>query len=200
MEDAAVGKELRAICVYCGSSAQVSAIYKQAATRLGALIAARDLCLVYGGGRVGLMGLVSDAVLDAGGEAVGIIPGHIADKEIAHTSLTRLHIVETMHERKQMMVDLADAFVILPGGLGTMDEFFEIFTWWQLGLHDKPIILVNVNGYWSKLLDLLDHVIEEKFARPSDRQYLYVVDSVEDVPAALENAPRQTMNVKTKWL
>ncbi len=199
-KEVADAKRISSVCVYCGSSAQVDESFKAAATKLGNIIAGQGLKLVYGGGRVGLMGLVSDAVIKAGGSVTGIIPGHIADKEVAHTELTELHVVKTMHERKQMMVDQADAFLILPGGLGTMDEFFEIFTWWQLGLHGKPIIIVNVDGYWTKLLDLIDHIISENFARPADREYLCVVDRVEDVLDALEKAPRKAMDVKTKWM
>lgn len=192
--------EMKGVCVYCGSSAQVDEVYRQAARELGATLAQAGLQVVFGGGRVGLMGLVSDAALEHGGKVIGIIPSHIADKEIAHSGLTELHVVETMHERKQMMVDRADAFVILPGGLGTLDEFFEIFTWWQLGLHDKPVIIVNVAGYWTKLLDLIDHLIASKFARPSDREFLCVIDSVDEVLDALERAPKETIHVQTKWM
>lgn len=175
-------------------------VYRTAAGELGALLADNKIRLVFGGGRVGLMGLVSDSALAHGGEVTGIIPAHIAGKEIAHSGLTELHVVETMHERKQMMVDRSDAFIILPGGLGTMDEFFEVFTWWQLGLHDKPIIIVNVAGYWTKLLQLIDHLIDKNFARPGDRQYLCVIDTVAEVPDALEKAPSETISVKTKWM
>jgi uncharacterized protein (TIGR00730 family) len=191
---------VKAVCVYCGSSANVSEIYRLAATRLGVLLAENGLKLVYGGGKSGLMGLVAEGVLKGGGEAYGVIPHHIANREISHTGLTELHLVDTMHERKQMMVDLADAFVILPGGLGTLDEFFEIMTWRQLALHDKPIVVVNIEGYWSPLLTLIDRLIDQGFARESDRQMLQVVDSVEDVPAALETAPRERIDPQTKWI
>ncbi len=195
-----VSKVIKSVCVYCGSSARVDDLYKDAARNAGRLLAENGMGVIYGGGRVGLMGLTADAALAAGGEVTGIIPAHIADKEIAHEELTALHVVDTMHKRKQMMVDLSDAFVILPGGLGTMDEFFEIFTWWQLGLHDKPVIVVNVGGYWTGLLDLIDHIIDQGFARPADKTHLCVIDDVDGLIAALENAPKETMNPQTKWM
>lgn len=189
--------------MYCGSSSRVKDVYKQAAVTLGRLLAEHHYRLVYGGGRVGLMGLVADAALAAGGEVIGVIPGHIVEKEVAHEALLSqesLFIVDTMHERKQMMVDRSDAFLILPGGLGTMDEFFEIFTWWQLGLHEKPIIIVNVDGYWTPLLQMIDNIVASGFAREDDRAYLHVIDSVEEVPALLEKMPGSRSNVKTKWM
>ena len=192
--------KVRTVCVYCGSSANVSEVYRHAATRLGGLLAENQLKLVYGGGKSGLMGLVAEGVMSNGGEAYGVIPHHIANREISHTGLTELHLVDTMHERKQMMVDLADAFVILPGGLGTLDEFFEIMTWRQLALHDKPIVIVNVEGYWSPLLTLIDRLIDQGFARENDRQMLQVVDTVEEVPAALATAPRERLDPQSKWI
>ena len=192
--------DIKTACVYCGSSNNVDEIYKDASRELGAVLAKSGVSLVYGGGDVGLMGIVANAVLESGGDAVGIIPGHIAEKEVAHHKLTELHVVDTMHERKQMMVDRADAFIIMPGGLGTMDEFFEIFTWWQLGLHDKPIIIVNVNGYWDALLDLIDNLIENGFAKEADREYLCVINDVKDVPEAFERAPREKIEPQTKWM
>lgn len=191
---------IKTVCVYCGSSSKSSAVFKQASKELGEIIAQENLTLVFGGGHVGLMGIVSDSVLDGGGEVVGIIPEHIAEKEIAHNNLSELHVVDTMHERKQMMVDRSDAFIIMPGGLGTMDEFFEIFTWWQLGLHDKPIIIINVEGYWTPLLEMLDNIIEHKFAREDDRKYLCVIDNVKDITHALTNAKQEKIDPKTKWI
>ena len=190
---------VKSVCVYCGSSGQVDEIFKQSATALGKIFAEAGIRVVFGGGRVGLMGLVSDAAMMHGGTVIGIIPEHIAEKEIAHSGLTELHVVESMHERKQMMVDRADAFVILPGGLGTMDEFFEILTWWQLGLHDKPIVIANIDGYWTPLLALIDNIIDHKFARQSDREYLSVVDRVEDILDALQRTPRGKIDVEPKW-
>lgn len=192
--------KIKSACVYCGSSVRVDDVFKDAAAALGKTLAENGLRLVFGGGHVGLMGIVSDAVLNEGGEVIGIIPNHIAEKEVAHGGLTELHVVETMHERKQMMVDRSDAFIIMPGGLGTMDEFFEIFTWWQLGLHDKPIIIVNVAGYWTPLITLIDNIIEHKFARPEDRQYLRFIDSVDEIMTALALSPKESIQAKTKWI
>lgn len=191
---------IKNVCVYCGSSARADEIFKQASAELGRILAENGVRIVFGGGRVGLMGIVSDAALNNGGEVVGIIPNHIAEKEVAHNGLTELYVVETMHERKQMMVDRADAFVIMPGGLGTMDEFFEIFTWWQLGLHDKPIIIINVAGFWTPLLALIDNIIEHKFARPEDRQHLKFIDSVDGVMDALIRSPKESIDAQTKWI
>ncbi len=192
--------EIKSVCVYCGASARVSDVYKHAAIRMGEILGENGLRLVYGGGRSGLMGLVADGVLKVGGTAFGVIPEHIASREISHTGLTELRVVHSMHERKQLMVDHADAFVVLPGGLGTLDEFFEIMTWRQLGLHDMPIIVVNVDGYWTSLIQLIDKLVAEGFARESDRQYLRIVDSVEDVVTALKTAPREHFDPQTKWI
>lgn len=173
------------ICVYCGSSGRVSDLYKQAAIRMGEILGQSGRTLVYGGGAVGLMGLIAGATLQQGGKVIGIIPAHIEKREIGHPNLTELHIVDSMHERKQMMVDRSDAFVILPGGLGTMDEFFEIMTWRQLGLHDKPIVVANIGEYWTPLLHLIDIMVKEGFVRAGDRDILQVVSSVEGVLGAL---------------
>jgi uncharacterized protein (TIGR00730 family) len=154
------------ICVYCGSAADVAQSYKDAAVLLGRLAGEQGIEIVYGGGRVGLMGLVADAALAAGGKVTGIIPRHIVEMEVAHRTLSELIIVETMHQRKRMMVDRSDAFVILPGGLGTLDEAFEILTWKQLQLHDKPIVIANIDGYWDPLLTLVRHGVDEGFVRP----------------------------------
>lgn len=193
-------KALKNICVYCGSSNNVDPDFKEAAHELGVLLAKNEMNVVYGGGNVGLMGIVANAALTSGADVIGIIPSHIADIEVAHEKLSELHVVDTMHERKQMMVDRSDAFLILPGGLGTMDEFFEIFTWWQLGLHDKPVIIVNLKGYWTPLLALIDNIINEKFAREADRAFLSVVDTIEEIPDALKNAKSETIDPKTKWM
>lgn len=191
---------IKSVCVYCGSSNQVDQDFKDAAAVLGKSLAENGMRTVYGGGHVGLMGIVADTAIQNGGEVIGIIPRHIADKEVAHTSLTELHVVETMHERKQMMVDNADAFLILPGGLGTMDEFFEIFTWWQLGLHDKPIIVVNLKGYWTPLIKLIENIVAEGFARAADLNHMIVVDDINDVQDALANAKSETIDPQTKWI
>ncbi|TSD87966.1 TIGR00730 family Rossman fold protein [Mycobacterium sp. KBS0706] len=177
--------ELRSLCVYCGSSSRVDERYKTAAANLGALIAARGLQLVYGGGRVGLMGIVADAALGAGAQVVGIIPEHIQALEVEHTGLTELHVVDSMHTRKRMMFDRSDAFVVLPGGLGTLDEAFEMLTWRQLKLHEKPVVFVDIDGFWRPFLRLVDHMVAQGFCRPENRDLFQVVETVEEVFGAL---------------
>src|SRR6516164_2274986 len=149
---------LKRICVFCGSSVGDRPIYLQAALELGRAIAERRLGLVYGGGHIGLMGVLADAVLSGGGEVIGVIPQALVDRELAHTGVTELRVVETMHQRKALMADLSDGFLALPGGFGTGDELFEILTWAQLGLHAKPIGVLNVGGYFDPLLAWLDHM------------------------------------------
>jgi uncharacterized protein (TIGR00730 family) len=166
------------ICVYCGSSADVAQSYKDAAVHLGREAGERGIEIIYGGGRVGLMGLVADSAIAAGGKVTGIIPSHILELEVAHQTLTELIVVENMHQRKMMMFERSEAFVILPGGLGTLDEAFEILTWKQLGLHRKPIIVANIDGYWDGLLSLVDHGVEEGFIRPRHARLFAVVDQV----------------------
>ncbi|MFP4600697.1 MAG: TIGR00730 family Rossman fold protein [Persicimonas sp.] len=169
------------VCVFCGSSIGERPVYAEAAARLGRTLAERGHRLVYGGASVGLMGVVADAALEAGGEAVGVIPGGLNDKERAHTGLTELHVVGSMHERKAMMEDLADAFISLPGGMGSLEEFAEIFTWAQLGLHKKPCGLMNVNGYFEPLVAYFDHTVDEGFLWPEHRRIILVGDSPEDL-------------------
>jgi uncharacterized protein (TIGR00730 family) len=176
---------LSAVCVYCGSSSQVPQIYKDAATSLGHLLGERSIRVIYGGGRVGLMGLVADAALATGGEVIGVIPRHIAEFEVAHRNLTALHIVETMHQRKRMMADLSQAFIVLPGGLGTLDEAFEILTWKQLGLHNHPVLIVNIGGYWDPLIALIRHAAEQGFVRPQHARLFQEVAGIEDILPAL---------------
>lgn len=192
--------KIKNVCVYCGSSSKVDDAYKQAATTMGHLIAAEGWGVVYGGGRVGLMGLVADAALEKGASVVGIIPEHIQEREVEHNDLTELHVVDTMHVRKQMMVDRSEAFIILAGGLGTLDEFFELMTWKQLGLHDKPIVVVNINGYWTKMLESIDHIAAEGFMREEDKGLFVSVDTVEDVAEAIKNAPNEKFDPTTKWI
>lgn len=191
---------IKSVCVYCGSSSRVDQAYKDAAVELGKSLAANNWDLVYGGGRVGLMGLVADSALSAGSKVVGIIPRHIQAREIEHTDLTELHIVDSMHIRKQMMVDRGDAFVILAGGLGTLDEFFEILTWKQLGLHDKPVVMVNINGYWDKMVEAIKFIADQKFMREEDLRMFQVVDTVAEVAQALTNAPHERFDPSTKWI
>jgi uncharacterized protein (TIGR00730 family) len=175
--------------VYCGSSRHVNDVYKDAARQLGTRLADAGIRLVYGGGRVGLMGLVADAALAGGGQVTGIIPGHIRALEVGHDALTELVVVESMHERKRLMVDRSDAFVVLPGGFGTLDEMFEVVTWKQLRLHDKPIVIADIAGYWAPLLTLLEHITAEGFVAGGYRRLFSVVDGVDGVLEALHGHP-----------
>jgi uncharacterized protein (TIGR00730 family) len=188
---------MKRVCVFAGSSAGVRPEYMAAATDLGRVLAARGIGLVYGGARVGLMGAVADAVLTGGGEVTGVIPRSLVEKEVAHSGLTELRVVTTMHERKALMADLSDAFIALPGGWGTLDEMFEILTWAQLGLHRKPCGLLNVLGYFDRLLSFLEHTMEQGFVRRECGSLL----AVSDGPAALLDALQsQTPPVVEKWI
>src|SRR5216684_2485810 len=160
---------LRSLAVFCGSSLGVASIYREAAREVGRLLGQRAIRLVYGGGHVGLMGVVADACLNAGGRVIGVIPQALADKEVAHRGLTELRVVSSMHERKAVMAELSDAFVALPGGYGMWEELFEMLTWSQLGIHCKPCGLLNVNGYYDPLLDLADQAVSEGFLREVNR-------------------------------
>lgn len=164
--------DLQRVCVFCGSTAGASPAYERAAADVGTALAANGLDLVYGGGNVGLMKVVADAVLEGGGHVTGVIPEHLTHREIDHPGVQDLRVVDTMHERKALMHDLSDAFITLPGGLGTMEELFEIWTWLQLGLHAKPIGLLQVDGYFDGLLGFLDHAVEEGFVQLRVRQLL----------------------------
>ena len=168
---------MKRICVFAGSNLGNQPKYRAVAEQLGRALAAREIELVYGGAHVGLMGLVADAVLAAGGRATGVIPAALVDKEVAHQGLTDLRVVGSMHERKSVMADLADGFIALPGGWGTVEEFFEILTWAQLGLHSKPCGLLNVQGYFDTLLSFVSHSIEEGFVRPEYRTMISVSDA-----------------------
>ena len=188
---------MRAVCVYCGSNAGVREDYGVLARALGTEIARRGMGLIYGGARVGLMGQVADAALAAGGRVVGIIPQALVDKEIAHAGLTESHIVASMHERKRMMADLSDGFVALPGGIGTLEEIFEMWTWAQLGYHRKPCALVDTAGYWTGLAAFLDHQVQEGFVRAPHREML-MVD--EDPARLLDRMEAYEPPVVTKWI
>jgi hypothetical protein len=180
---------IRRLCVYCGASGSVDRQYREAATELGTRLPAAGIGLVYGGGRVGLMGLLADAALACGGEVIGIIPSRLRDAELAHPGVTELVVVESMHERKRVMAEKADAFAVLPGGIGTLDEMFEILSWKQLGLHGKPILLADIGGYWASLRALLDDIVTKGFARPEAREQLRVVPTVAALMATLEAEP-----------
>ena len=176
---------LTRLCVYCGSAAGFDARYQDAARELGGALAKAGIELIFGGGRVGLMGVLADAVLAGGGRVVGIIPRRLRDAELAHPGAGELVIVGSMHERKRVMAERADAFAILPGGIGTLDETFEILTWRQLGLHDKPIFLVDVAGYWQPLRDLLDHLSAQGFTASLVPKLLEIVPNVAELMRAL---------------
>jgi uncharacterized protein (TIGR00730 family) len=182
-------RRIRSLCVYCGSKSGGDPVYAEAARALGQEAAERGVKLVYGGGSIGLMGVLADAALAAGGEVHGIIPEHLERREVQNLAVTRLEVVGSMHQRKMRMFDESDAFAILPGGLGTLDETFEMLTWRQLGLHDKPVILVNVGGYWDILLSAIGQMVRAGFVRPKHAALLSVVCRVEDLFPALELTP-----------
>jgi uncharacterized protein (TIGR00730 family) len=172
---------LKSMCVFCGSSAGVDPRHRAAAIQLGELLGAEGIQLVYGGGHIGLMGALAEAALAAGSRVVGVIPEHLTRTEQAFAAASQLIIVDTMHTRKRRMFDMADAFCVLPGGMGTMDEFFEILTWKQLRLHNKPIVVVNNAGYWTPLVRLAEAILAEGFASPATARLFSVVEQVEQV-------------------
>jgi len=169
---------MKSVCVYCGSNAGARAIYAERAAQLGTRIAREGLALVYGGGNVGLMGIAADAALAAGGEVIGVIPEQLVGWEVAHRGLTRLDVVSNMHERKARMFDLSDAFVALPGGFGTLDEMFEMLTWRQLGLGDKPCAFLDVEGFYAPLIAMMDRMVEERFLHADQRNDLWHGDDL----------------------
>ena len=183
------------IAVFCGSSLGSNGLFKQSAETLGTYLASKEIGLVYGGGKVGLMGAVADAALGAGGEVIGVIPQALQDKEIAHPNLTHLHVVPDMHTRKATMAELADAFVAMPGGAGTLEEFFEVWTWAQLGYHTKPCALYNVGGYFDKLLGFIDHMVENALLKPQYREMI----QVEAEPRTLVDALSNYQPPEQKW-
>jgi uncharacterized protein (TIGR00730 family) len=170
---------LQAVCVFCGSSLGRRAEYREAAEELGGLLARQGISLVYGGGNVGLMGVIANACLEAGGRVIGVMPRSMVDREIAHLGLTELHVVESMHERKALMADLSDAFIALPGGIGTFEEFFEVLTWSKLGIQKKACGLLNTGGYYDHLLAMADHAVAEGFLGRAERELLLAGASVE---------------------
>jgi uncharacterized protein (TIGR00730 family) len=176
---------MKRICVYCGSSLGNQPLYREAALAMGAVLASRKIGLVYGGGNVGLMGVVADAVLAGGGEVIGVIPQSLADREIAHSGVTDLRIVDSMHTRKALMADLSDAFIAMPGGFGTFEEIFEAVTWTQLGVHRKPCGLLNVGGFYTPLALFIDQAVSEGFIKPVHRQSIVVDDNPERLVNAL---------------
>jgi uncharacterized protein (TIGR00730 family) len=189
---------VRRVCVFCGASSGRLAAYADAARSIGTALADRGLGLVYGGGRVGLMGAVADATLARGGEVIGVIPRELVDRELAHSGLTELHVVGSLHERKALMAELADGFVALPGGFGTLDELLEQLTWSQLGLHAKPVGLYDVEDYWRPLIALARHATEEGFVRESDLAAIAVAEDAEGLLDRLERLTR-TERPRPKW-
>lgn len=167
---------MKRICVFCGSQVGANPRYRQAAQDLGHLLVQRGYGLVYGGGHIGLMGVIADTVLQDGGEVIGVIPEAMVARELAHRGVTQLHVVASMHERKARMAELAEAFIALPGGYGTLEEFFEVVTWAQLGIHRKPIGLLNVAGYFDALATFIEHTITEGFIRPEHRQLIVLAE------------------------
>jgi uncharacterized protein (TIGR00730 family) len=176
---------MKRICVFCGSSQGSRTEYQAAAEEMGTELVRRNIGLLYGGGNVGLMGIIADAVLRAGGEAVGVIPESIMAREVGHNGFTKLHVVRSMHERKALMADLSDAFVALPGGFGTLEEFCEVVTWTQLGLHAKPCGMLNVLGYYTPLLAMFDHAVGERFLKSENRALVMARESPSDLLQAL---------------
>jgi uncharacterized protein (TIGR00730 family) len=188
---------MKNICVFCGSAVGKNPIYKQTAQDLGLLFVKKQIRLIYGGGRVGLMGIMADTVMQNGGKVVGIIPQFLIEMEVAHSRLSEMIMVKTMHERKKRMTDMAQGFIVMPGGIGTMDEFFEVFTWAQLGLHSKPIGLLNTNGFFDKLLAYIDFAVEESFVKPQSRKMILIETDAEQL---IENMQNYEASHTKKWL
>jgi uncharacterized protein (TIGR00730 family) len=191
---------VKCLCVYCGSASGTGDAYRAAARELGGRMAAEGIELVYGGGRIGLMGLLADAVLTGGGRVTGIIPGHLHDYEVGHHGVSELIVVPNMHERKRRMFERSDAFAVLPGGLGTLDEAFEMITWKQLGLHDKPIVVLDAAGYWQPFQALAEHIVAHGFARPGVLALYDIVPSVDRLFEVLERAPPPVIDSETKLM
>ena len=188
---------MKSVCVYCGSSVGVRDDYAQAATTLGRLLAERGVTTIYGAGNIGLMGVLADAALAAGGQVVGVIPEALVARELAHNGVTELRIVASMHERKALMADLSDAFIALPGGFGTLEELCEMLTWLQLGIHQKPCGLLNVAGYYDPLIAMFDRAVDERFLRSQHRDLLLVDDDPGSLLDRLQQAQPPEVH---KWL
>jgi uncharacterized protein (TIGR00730 family) len=188
---------IRSLCIFCGSNSGNDPIYANVARDFGALLAKSNVALIYGGGHVGLMGIIADAVLAGRGNAIGVIPRMLWDREVGHRNLTELHVVETMHERKAMMASLSDAFVALPGGLGTLEEIFEVWTWAQLGIHRKPLGFLDANGFYAPLLSFLDHAVDAGFIRAQHRS-MAIVDG--DPASLLRRMSEYEPPVVEKWM
>lgn len=172
---------MKRISVFCGANFNGDPVLKQTVEDLAEIMVKRDITLVFGGGKVGVMGLLADAIIDRGGKTIGVIPQFLMDKEVGHTGLTELHIVDNMHQRKQLMNDLCDGIIMLPGGFGTLEEFFEVLTWLQLGLHHKPIGVLNVNGFYDFLLKQMDVMVDQRFLKPANRELVLTSDKALDL-------------------
>jgi uncharacterized protein (TIGR00730 family) len=190
---------LKRLCVFCGSSFGVNPAYVKAARDLGNVIAKRNICLVYGGARVGLMGEIASTVIRAKGEVIGVIPKDLVHKEVAHSGLSELCIVESMHERKALMAELSDGFIALPGGFGTIEEIFEVITWAQLSFHDKPCGFLNINGYYDHLIKFLDHSVKENFIVPEHRAMIIIDDDPESLLDKFSKYEPPRID-KAKWI
>jgi uncharacterized protein (TIGR00730 family) len=197
VSDLATTMPLKSVCVFCGSNPGIDPIYVQAARGLGNAIASRGMTLVYGGGRVGLMGAIAEAVLGVGGKVIGVIPEGLKRRELAFEAATELYVVDTMHERKQQMADLSDGFIAMPGGFGTFEEFCEVITWAQLGVHTKPCGLLNVKGYYDHLLALFDHAVAEELLQKRNRS---IVLTESEPQALLDAMARYKAPAVDKWL
>ena len=178
---------MKSICIFCGANFNGDPVLREAAEQLIEVMFNRNITLVFGGGKVGMMGLLADEMISRGGKTVGVIPQFLMDKEVGHAGLTELHIVETMHQRKQLMNDLCDGIIMLPGGFGTLEEFFEVLTWLQLGLHNKPIGVLNVNGFYDYLLKQMDVMVEQKFLKPTNRKLVLTSGDPIELVSLMEN-------------
>lgn len=188
--------QINSVCVYSASSTQIDTAYFEAATRLGTLLGEQGICLINGAGRMGLMAATSDAALAAGGRVTGVIPRFMVEQGWHHTGLTELREVESMHERKQLMADLSDAVIALPGGCGTLEEVLEVITWKQLGLYLKPIVLLNIKGYYDSLLNMLDKAVEENFMRPQHSAIWHVATTPEEAVELIHTIPMWDVSVR----
>jgi hypothetical protein len=178
---------MKSIAIFCGANFNGDPVLKEAVELLTEVMVDRNIALVFGGGKVGMMGLLADNMIERGGKTIGVIPQFLMDKEVGHTGLTELHIVETMHQRKQLMNDLCDGIIMLPGGFGTLEEFFEVLTWLQLGLHSKPIAILNVNGFYDLLLQQMDVMVEHKFLKPTNRNLVLTSGDPIELISLMEN-------------
>jgi len=178
---------MKSLCIFCGANFNGDPVLKETVDQLTEIMVSRNMSLVFGGGKVGVMGLLAEGMLQRGGKAIGIIPQFLMDKEVGHIGLTELHIVENMHQRKQLMNDLSDGIIMLPGGFGTLEEFFEVLTWLQLGLHNKPIGILNVNGFYDLLLKQMDVMVEQKFLKPANRQLVITSGDPIELISLMEN-------------